>query len=219
MKYMSFQAFSDEDYQSKVGSPYTVMINPASMKRNQIIEYDSIQSEGSPIPELKYKNTPSYTWSFEIVIDCTGVVDPKKTDLLKEMKTLEKLVYNYNGNIHRPNFVQLLWGENKPFNSVLKKMDTTYTLFKPDGTPLRAKVAFTFSQFVSQKMMNKIMGKKSPDLTHQVTVIEGDTIHSLCERIWQDPKYYVHVARFNNLNKFRKLRGGDQLVFPPIIQA
>ncbi len=215
---MSFQAYSDKEFQSKEGAPYTVMINPANMKRNQFITYSSIQSKGSPIPELKYRNTPSYSLSFEIVIDCTGVVDPKKTDLLKELKTLEKIVYNYNGKIHKPNFVQLLWGKNKAFNSVLKKMDTTYTLFKPDGTPLRAKISFNFSQYVSKEKMAKIMGKQSPDLTHQVTVVEGDTLPSLSNKKWQDSKYYIQVARFNDLNKFRKLKGGTKLIFPPIIQ-
>jgi len=219
MEYMSFQGYEDSEFQTKVGAPYTVMINPASMKRDQYITYSTIQSEGSPIPELKYQNTPSYSLSFEITIDCTGVVDPKKTDLLKELKALEKIVYNYNGKIHRPNFVQLLWGKNKAFNSVLSTMDTTYTLFKPDGSPLRAKVSFKFNQYVSEKMMSKIMAKQSPDLTHQVTVIEGDTLPALCNKKWQDPKFYIQVARFNNLNKFRKLEGGQKLIFPPIKQS
>ena len=28
---------------------------------------------------------------------------------------------------------------------------------------------------------------------------------------------YIQVAKFNNLNKFRNLSGGSQLIFPPII--
>lgn len=219
MEYMSFQAYSDSEFQSKQGDPYTVMINPASIKRNQVIKYSEIQSEGSPIPELKYKNTPSYSVSFDITIDCTGVVNSSRTDLMKEMKTIEKIVYNYNGKIHRPNFVQLLWGKNKAFNCVLSKLDTNYSLFKPDGTPLRVKLSFTFNQYVSEKMMNKIMAKQSPDLTHQVAVVEGDTLPALCNEKWRNSNFYIQVAKFNNLNKFRKLKSGQKLIFPPIKQV
>ena len=60
-----------------------------------------------------------------------------------EIKKIERIVYTYNGDIHRPNYVQVQWGKNINFNSVLKSFDTTYTLFRPDGTPLRAKISLS----------------------------------------------------------------------------
>jgi hypothetical protein len=38
----------------------------------------------------------------------------------------------------------------------------------------------------------------------------------MCYRIYGDSKYYIEVARFNNLNDFRNLNEGMQLKFPPL---
>lgn len=215
---MEFHGYKDSNFKKEISSFYEVMLNPATVKHTRKVTYDHKQALGSPAAQLKYKKTPSETLSFEITIDCTGIVDSKKTDLFKEMDALEKVVYDYEGEIHKPNFVQLVWGK-QVFNGVMTSMNTTYTFFKPDGTPLRAKIAFSFSNFVSVKKMERNIANKSPDLTHQVTVIEGDTLPNLCNKVWQDSKYYIQVAKFNKLNKFRRLKGGEKLIFPPIIQT
>ncbi len=218
MDYMKFQAFSDSGFKTQVGDPYSVMINPSSMKHDRSITYDKKQALGTSGAQLKYLKTPSETLRFEITIDCTGVVDSTKTDLFKEMDDLEKIVYDYDGEIHKPHFVQLIWG-SQVFNGVMKSMNTTYTLFKPDGTPLRAKIAFTFSNYISVKKMEMRDAKKSPDLTHQTIVVEGENLPMLCNKYLNDSKFYIQVARFNDLNKFRKLMSGEKLIFPPVQQV
>lgn len=65
------------------------------------------------------------------MIDCTGVVDSTRTDLTQEINQLKKTVYDYNGNIHRPNYVILYWGQGLSFKGVLQTFDTTYTFFAP----------------------------------------------------------------------------------------
>lgn len=38
----------------------------------------------------------------------------------------------------------------------------------------------------------------------------------MTKRIYGDSKYYLEVARVNKLTTFRKLKTGQQLIFPPI---
>ena len=195
------------------------MINPESLKWDRSIAYNEKQSPDSSSSSQKYKNTPSEKLSFDIIIDCTGVVDAKRIDLTAEIDLLESVVYKYNGAIHRPNFVKIQWGKNLVFKGVLKTFDTTYTLFKPDGSPLRAKVSLNFTEYISPEDLKKYEKQQSPDVTHLVKIIQGDTLPGLCQKIWNNPDYYVQVAEFNGLNKFRNLKGGNNLVFPPIIDA
>ena len=217
---MKITGFTDEDFKSPFkGDPYTVMINPTSLKWSRTIEYTKKQAVGTSAPSQEYQQTPVVNLNFEIIIDCTGVVDPKRTKMSREINILESIVYKYNGKIHRPNYVRIQWGENLVFDSVLKSFDTTYTLFRPDGTPLRAKIALSFGQYVAPKKVAKKDACESPDLSHFVRVIEGETLPQLCARVWQDQSYYIKVAQFNDLNKFRNLKGGQQLIFPPIIQT
>ena len=219
MELMKITGYTDEEFSSAFsGDPYTVMINPESIKRDRAIEYNEQQAPDSSSASQKFKSMPSEKLSFDIVIDCTGVVDTKRTVMYKEISALEKIIFTYNGKIHRPNFVKIQWGKNLTFKGVLTSFDTSYTLFKPDGSPLRAKVSLGFSQYISPSTVKKLDGQESPDISHMVDVVDGDTLPQLCQKIWNDDSYYVQVAKYNKLNKFRHLKGGSRLVFPPIIQ-
>lgn len=219
LELLKITGYTDEEFQTAFdGPPYTVMINPDTIKLQRGIEYNEEQAPDTSSASQKYKSTPSDKLSFDIIIDCTGVVDSKRTDMSKEIKALEKIVLIYNGDIHRPNFVKVQWGQNIVFNGVLTSIDTSYTLFKPDGSPLRAKLSLNFSQYISPETVKKLDDQKSPDITHLVTVIEGMTLPQLCFQVWNDDSYYVQVAKYNDLNKFRNLKGKKSLVFPPILQ-
>lgn len=220
LEFMKITGYYDGDYTKPfAGDPYKVMINPNSIKWNRKIQYNEQQAIDSSKPSQKYKNTPSGDLSFEIVIDCTGVVFSKRIDMGEEMKALEKIIYTYDGKIHRPNFVKVQWGSDLVFKGVLKSFNTTYTLFRPDGSPLRAKVSLGFSEYTSPKKKCKEEKKQSPDITHLVEVVEGENLPQLSNKVWDDPFYYIQVAAYNGLNKFRNLKGGQELIFPPIVKS
>ena len=63
------------------GDPYTLMINPNSIKWNRKIQYNEQQPLDASTASQKYKSTPSDELSFEITIDCTGIVDSKRIDM------------------------------------------------------------------------------------------------------------------------------------------
>ncbi len=216
---MQISGFSDENYQNSIGTPYEVMINPETVKLQRSIDYNEQQPPDSSSTAQKYKHTSSDKLSFDIVIDCTGIVDSKRTNMAQEMTALENIVFVYQGKIHRPNYVQIIWGKNTMFQGVLNTMDTSYTLFRPDGSPLRAKVSLTFSQYLSPALISKKDADESPDLTHLVTVTDGLTLPQMCMQVWNNENYYIQVAKFNGLNKFRDLKGVSTMAFPPIIPS
>jgi hypothetical protein len=219
LELLKITGYTDEEFQTPFeGQPYSVMINPDSIKWQRNVEYNEQQAPDSSSASQKYKSSPSDKVNFDIVIDCTGIVDSKRTDMSSEINALEKIVFTYNGKIHRPNFVKIQWGQNITFKGVLTSMDTSYTLFKPDGSPLRAKISLSFSQYISPSTVKKLDQQASPDVSHLVTVVEGITLPQLCQNTWNDDSYYIQVARYNNLNKFRNLEGIEKLIFPPILQ-
>lgn len=216
---LKITGYTDKEFTKPFsGKPYLVMINPDSIKWQRSIDYNEQQPPDTSSASQKYKSTPSDKLNFDIVIDCTGIVDSKRTSMSAEITALEKIVFTYNGEIHRPNFVTVQWGKNFIFKGVLTSLDTSYTLFKPDGSPLRAKLSLGFSSYISPSTVTKIDKPQSPDLSHMVTVVEGMTLPQLCQDVWQDDTNYVKVAEYNGLNKFRNLKGIKRLIFPPVIQ-
>lgn len=221
LKFLTMTAFLDGNFKTPMPgvSPYSVMINPNSIKWDRKITYTEQQPLDSSTSSQKYKNSPSVNLNFDIIIDCTGVVDSKRVNMSKEIDDLETIVYTYNGKIHRPNYVRVQWGDGQLFDSVLKTFNTEYTLFKPNGDPLRAKVSLSFGEYVCPEKRKKQEKKTSPDITHLVEVIEGENLPQLSSKVWNTPYYYVQVAKYNDLNKFRHLSGGQELIFPPIIKG
>lgn len=219
-KNLTFIAFSDEKYSKKVpNGSYIAMLNPESLKWGRSVDYNEEQALDSSSPSSKYSKTPSERVSFELVIDCTGVVDSKRVDMQAEINKLAGVIYTYNGNIHRPNFVMLTWGKTLVFKGVLTSFDTSYTLFRSDGSALRAKVSLEFRSYIDLSTLAKKDDKKSPDMTHRILVRDGDSLPQFSEQVYRSPNYYIQLAQFNGLNKFRQLPAGGELIIPPLVAA
>ena len=65
-------------------------------------------------------------------------------------------------------------------------------------------------------MISAIAKLFSADLTHVHLVKDGETLPAIAHQIYGDPKYYVEIARVNNLRNFRSLKPGMELILPPV---
>lgn len=200
----------------------TVMINPAEVRHTHSISYDHTQTLGQVAADPKFAAVGPEKLSFSLVFDGTGAVPLPPGETAKDVKTrlqeLRQVVYAYVGTQHEPGHVRLLWG-SLIFFGRLESMTTAFTLFKPGGDPLRAKIELAFVGAMSKQAAALVSNRSSPDLSHQVLVREGDTLPLLCWRIYGDAAYYPEVARFNRLADFRRLAPGLRLQFPPLQAA
>jgi len=195
---------------------FEVELNPASYKQNESITYNKKKALGQYESDRNFSAVNPKKLDFSIIIDGTGVVTPSgKPDVKTQINQLNDIVYNYQGDKHEPNHVRLLWG-SLIFFGRLDTLTINYTLFAPGGTPLRAEVSMSFSSFLSAKEEALLTNKKSPDMTHIVTVKAGDAVPHLCYRIYGDGAYYRQIARFNDITNFRDIKPGTRLHFPPL---
>ncbi len=215
-----------------VNDSFEVMLNPSAYshgftiknsensknsKNDKTSKKDAI---GKSAADNKFNTVGPETIDFELWIDGTGVVSPlnpgsESPDVKTQIQHLKDVVYVYHGEEHSPNPVRLLWG-SLIFFGFLDSMSVDYTLFKPSGEPLRAKVKLSFSGYQSKDEESLRANRSSPDLDHVVEVKAGDTLPLLCYRIYKDPAYYTEIARVNNLVNFRSLVPGTRLRFPPL---
>lgn len=207
-------AFKDEKFTNKAGS-YTVMLNPASYQHGHKIAYNDDQGQNSSKGAPIFQKMESETISIEVILDTTGVLGKSNKTIADQIKDLKKLVLDYDGKIHEIKFLTLSWG-TLYFKCRLESMDIEYSLFKPDGTPIRAKIKMGFLEYMSQSLRVKEEKKSSPDLSHVRTIREGDTLPMLCHEIYGDSNRFLEVAKINNLMNFRNLKAGTVLYFPPI---
>jgi hypothetical protein len=202
------------------GDTFTVMLNPSELKLDRAIEYNSKQALGSVGSDTKFSAVLPDHLSFALLLDGTGAVPraagEQRQEVADQLNALYALIYKYDGMDHQPDRVRILWG-SLLFYGRLETIGVQYTLFKPSGDPLRAKVDLKFKGFMNPKDADLAASRSSPDLSHLVEVRDGDTLPLLCDRIYGDPAYYPDVARHNGLPRFRRLTPGQRLHFPPLV--
>jgi nucleoid-associated protein YgaU len=185
---------------------------------------------GTAKTDLKYTASPSTDLQLEFLFDGTGVTEEnsgiklinkikgktfKKTTVKDQVDAFYKATGKVAGPIHKPYNVILNWGSFE-FKGVLAEFTVEYKLFDNEGQPLRAIGKAKFSESISPKLESAEKKNESPDVTHKRTVQAGDTLPLMTERIYGDSKYYLEVAKVNNLINFRQLKPGTELYFPPI---
>ena len=232
---LKIEAYTDRRFKDEAPVPSVVVpINPAKYTRNGAIQYTDPKPAGAAGGSPVFGRMARETVSFELVFDATGAVPApasggtasggqrgkrKATNLDQgvagQIKNLKMVAYAYNSKTHEPHYLRLTWGTFS-FKCRLKTLDLTYTLFAPDGAPLRARAAATFVGYTDEYILQAMMNKSSPDLTHVLTVQAGDTLPLMCHRVYGHSRYYGQVAEANGLTGFRDLQPGMQLVFPPL---
>ncbi|GAB3218621.1 hypothetical protein GCM10027454_06230 [Algoriphagus aestuariicola] len=212
---MKLVAYKKPDFTDKVGE-YDVLVNPDKYRDKSELKYSTNSSPlGVSAETVKFRSVGTKTFNMDFFFDSTGVMTTQPVD--QQINVVKNLIYTYNGDIHEPNYVKILWGTQSLFEGRLKEWDILYSMMDLDGTPLRAEIKAVFIGSVSVKKKALEERRNSSDLTHIRIVKAGDTLPAMCFKIYGDSKYHIQVADFNSLNNIRAISPGDQLVFPPLV--
>jgi hypothetical protein len=180
---------------------------------------------------IDYKGINPETLSFNFALDATGLIYkppgtlPFLINVEEEIEKFKKIAYYYHGEAHGPPFVRIEWGKASAFKSwknlsgfqcKLESLSINYTMFKANGTPLRAEIDVGFTQYLNPLAIQKITKQNSPDMTHVRTVQAGDNLPMMCQEVYGSNSYYLEVARVNGMTSIFNLSPGSKIVFPPL---
>ncbi|MDH6343905.1 hypothetical protein M2480_002258 [Parabacteroides sp. PFB2-12] len=195
---LNIEVYKKSDY-SKKKHTIELQINPEDFKESKSISYEK-KDNMSPVYQHHERNTLSISFT----IDGTGVVPSAEPVVVsKKVKELEEYLYVpfLDDDTIQTYFVLLKWGDLH-FKGRLTKMDVHYTLFKPDGEPLRAKVTLEFVQ--TGTLATVVVKKKNkPPKKKQVKPQEDDTLICICYRETGETTNDTKVARENNMTSIR----------------
>jgi nucleoid-associated protein YgaU len=218
---LTITAFSDPGYDRPLQSQgtYVAQINPEAFSHGHSVEYNPASSTDTAGATTKYNTIKPETLSFSFYLDGTGVVSDlgpaAAATVPLAVARFKQVAYRYNGEIHSPNYLLLVWG-GFLFKCRLTGLDVEYVLFDSLGIPLRAKLTPRFEQFLDPSDLAKLSARSSPDMTHVRVAAPDDSLPLMCHRIYGDSCYYLWVADYNGLTDFRNLRPGQTIAFPPL---
>ncbi len=202
------------DYSDAHIGEFEVYVNPHEFTIAYEMEYESSQGSGTTGSRMEFSKVKPGDLSLTFFIDGTGAngiaID------VQERIELFQTVTGYNGNIHRPNYLKVVWGTLQVKRCILKSASIAYKLFKPSGVPLRAVITANFTETSDDTTRVALAQDESPDLTHVRMVHAGDSLPFMCYQIYGDTRYYLDVARANGIDDFRNLKPGTKIFFPPL---
>jgi hypothetical protein len=121
-----------------------------------------------------------------------------------------------DGDKIRPPQVAFEWGVFT-FLAYITNMSQQFTLFLQDGTPVRAKVDITFTQYVDVedyrgKSQNPTSGSRTTERMWRV--LAGDRLDTIAAAVYDDATQWRRIAEYNHISNPLALRPGQLLDIP-----
>ncbi len=192
-----------------------VQFNPTEFTFSKGAQYAEIGIYGIDSPILQFTQGQTQTFSLELFFDTTehgmGEGAQDVGELIKPFYQLVKI----QPETHAPPRIQFNWGEKLSFKAVVEQVQRNYTLFNPEGIPLRATVTLSLKEY--RTLQEQVDELKSADHTKRWVVQRGETLARIAAKEYLDPGMWRVIADANPEieNPFR-VPPGTVLVIPPL---
>lgn len=204
--------FNDKDEKSCV----VAMFNPSRLTVSRSVKWEDQKAAKRDNPELQFTGADPSTLSIDLFFDTydTDQIEKKSvrihTDKLRHLTTVEK-----HGSKHRPPVCRLQWGQQAVFfQGVLTQLETQFTMFMDDGTPVRATNKCTFKQWRSNLSDLQKQDLLSSDVAKVWMVRQGQTLADIAAHEYGDPREWRAVAEANGIDNPMLLAPGRRLILP-----
>lgn len=114
---------------------------------------------------------------------------------------------------HAPPVLLFTWG-SLSFTCVLARVTQRFTMFLPDGKPVRARLQVTFNEFRNGDLEAKEVKRETANYTRYHLVRQGETLASIAAHTYGNPQLWRPIAVRNNIDNPASLPPGTNLVVP-----
>ena len=209
-------------------NPYVLVpfkFNPKEFTVEKSNQFAEVNIPGLSSSVLQFVRGNNRTISLELFFD---TYEEKKdvrqyTDIITGWdagSTLSKLEKSKRGlmdidsELHAPPICLFVWG-SFVFQCVITQVSKKFTMFLPEGIPVRATLSVTLKEYKDINAQLKDINAHSSDITKRWTVKEGDSIWFIADKEYGDPSYWKLIAKANGIKNPRYLIPGQQLLIPP----
>jgi hypothetical protein len=193
------------------GASIPVLFNPEEYTLNKEVRYAQAGVPGLGSPLLQFVHGNLQTLDMELFLD-TYESGGDVRALARQVTTLMEI----NPATHAPPVLVFAWGPDFSFTCVLAKVSQTYQMFRPDGTPVRARLKVTFAEFVNAETEAKEVKRETADYSKRHVVLQRETLSGIAGRLYGNPASWRPIAQRNGIDDPRDLHVGRRLLVPQL---
>lgn len=211
-----------------------VQHNPTEFTLDKGVQVSEVPVPGLDAPLLQFVRGKSETMTVDLFFDTTdsGMGQnaesvTKQTDRIYSLTKIEP-------NGHTPPICAFMWNAKFPgsntsvevgsqrreaFQCIVESVRQKFTLFSPEGVPLRAVLTVTLKEYKTLHEQHWQLNLNSPDRTQAHVVARGETLSSIAGAHYRRPGEWRRIANENGLTDPRRLTTGVVLEVPPLRAA
>ena len=192
--------------------------NPEQYTIEKSAEWNRPQAPGAEsTPEPDYTSTNPTTVSMEIFFDA---FEELHGDVTKDVETLftwtKPTPVSRVGGAAQPPLLMFQWGSSSTlsdFRGFLRSVSARFTLFRIDGTPIRATCNIRLEEVPNETpRQNPTSGTRPGMRVHVLT--EGETLQSVAWAEYRQARYWRGLAAFNDIDDPMRVEPGATLLLP-----
>jgi hypothetical protein len=174
-------------------------------------------AQSAPMPE--FVGTNPRTLQMELFFDEweSGSGDVSK-DVEQLLEWTNPTPQSISANKPNPQIVFFRWGTKPLFDAYVKSVSARYTMFRGDGSPVRAHVTTVFEEVPAEPGAQNPTSGGTPGARMRVAVAT-DTLHSIAYQEYGNPALWRAVAEVNRIDDPLRLTPGTRLTIPPVKDA
>jgi nucleoid-associated protein YgaU len=131
------------------------------------------------------------------------------------LSCLTPLPDTVDANTPSPPFVRFSWGSTIAFIGVVRSVSARFTLFRPDGTAVRATCDLQLEELpVQTPRQNPTSGGTGAPRLH--VFVAGDSLPSIAYQRYGDPQRWRTVAEANGIDDPARITLGRRIVVPSL---
>jgi len=192
------------------GEEIEVLFNPKEYVIEKKTPWTEMAVAGMDSPPVQFTMGERKRLAMELFFDTSE----EKVDVRPYTSKIETLML-VNAQEHRPPVLRFCWG-NLSFDCVLEDLVQRFTLFKSDGTPMRAILKAVFKEYATAASQFQTTPRESADHTKRMAVREGETMSSIAGREYKDPGKWRAIADANHIEDPENVKPGTIVELPPL---
>jgi nucleoid-associated protein YgaU len=185
--------------------------NPTEYRLSKGNNFAEIDIPGLESPPLQFVRGAAETLAVDFLLDTSDTLEDVRSRYVTRLRDLLRL----QEKLHAPPIIAFVWDE-QVFKGVIESMDVSYTMFSPQGTPLRAQVSAKLKEYRPVDIQVSERPLSSPDVEKAYVVRRGETLASISAAVYRDPALWRRIASANSILDPRRLEPGTSLTIPAL---
>ncbi len=174
--------------------------------------------KGQAVPLLEFKGGSSSTLTMELFFDTYEKDEDVRqyTAQVFQLMMIDPLLTDPTTAKGRPPMVTFQWGPVISFRAVISNLTQKFTMFKSDGTPVRASLSVTFQEAMEMGRFPSQNPTSSSKIGYKTRVVkEGEYLDWIAFEEYGDANLWRLIAEVNNIDNPKDLVPGQVIAIVP----